>query len=44
MVKKRRYTHRKGKIVPIEHGNIADEIDHNLGGTPLSPYKAKRRK
>lgn len=41
--KKRKYTHRKGKIVPLEHGSILDEIDHDL--SPYAGgYKTKRKK
>ena len=44
MVKKKRaYTHRKGKILPVQHGSIMDELDHNLS-PDLGSYKTKRKK
>ncbi len=41
--KKRGYTHRKGKIMPVGHGSIMDEIDHTLSPTGGS-YKTKKKK
>lgn len=43
MARKRSYTHRKGRIIPVEHGSFLDKVDHNLGGTGLSNYKKKRK-
>ena len=39
---KRKYTHKKGRIVTIEHGSIADEIEHDLA--PYSKYKTRRKR
>ena len=41
--KKRKYTHRKGRVIPAKHGSILDEIYHNLA-PKIGPYKSKRRK
>ncbi len=43
--KKRVYTHRKDRHMPVEHGSILDELDHDFGGVPVaSSYKTPRRK
>ena len=41
--KKRRYTHTKGKLVPVEHGSMIDIIEHELSPSFRS-YKTKRKK
>jgi len=43
-VAKRKYTHKKGRLVPVEHGSIIDELDHDMGGSPLSGYKTKKKR
>ena len=43
MAKKRKYTHIKDRIMPIEHGSIADEIEHAVSPA-FGKYKTKKRK
>jgi len=43
MAKKRKYTHRKGRIIPVRHGSILDDLDH--ASSPYGgPYKTPRKK
>jgi hypothetical protein len=39
---KRVYTHRKGRPMPVEHGSVIDELDHNVS-PELGSYKTKRK-
>ncbi len=42
--RKRKYTHKEDRIMPVEHGSVADDIDHMYGGSGIGPYKTKRKK
>ncbi len=42
--KKRPYTHIEGRPIPVQHGSLLDEMDHDLGGSGASTYKTKRKK
>jgi len=40
---KRVYTHKKDRMIPVEHGSILDELDHAMS-PHAGPYKTKRNK
>ena len=39
---KRRYTHIKDRVIPVEHGSIIDETDHTLS-PEMGSYKTKKK-
>ncbi len=43
MAKKRKYTHIKGTIIPVEHGSIIDELEH-ANSPGLGRYKTKKKR
>ena len=40
---KRKYSHKKGRDYPTEHGSPYDQIDHAYGGSGFGHYKTKRK-
>ena len=41
--KKRKYTHKKDRPFPMEHGSMADDLEHAYGGSGFGRYKTRRK-